>query len=154
MQDDDEIDGVYATGSLNQHTITYTDEDFLDPEEVEPGEDNPVSFRFFEILTFWAENIRERQDMGRAAFCSPYSYLFQVEGGPYQCGFCRFASTLDEVSAYPIPSNSSQNNDLPKFFEWNLHFPINSTLQYGYFYFFIFIIFQSCPSCHDASPQF
>ena len=52
MQDDDEIDGVYATGSLNQHTITYTDEDFLDPEEVEPGEDNPVSFRFFEILTF------------------------------------------------------------------------------------------------------
>ena len=38
--------------------------------------------------------------MGRAAFCYPYSYLFQVEGGPYQCGFCRFASTLDEVSDY------------------------------------------------------
>ena len=33
MMDDDEIDGVYATASL-KGTITYTEEDKLDPDEV------------------------------------------------------------------------------------------------------------------------
>ncbi|PAV59912.1 hypothetical protein WR25_12512 [Diploscapter pachys] len=41
MMDDDEIDGVYATASL-KGAITYTEEDKLDPDEIEDGEDNAV----------------------------------------------------------------------------------------------------------------
>ncbi|KAJ1348421.1 hypothetical protein KIN20_003717 [Parelaphostrongylus tenuis] len=38
MVDDDDVDGVYATSSL-AGAVTYTQEDPLDPEEVEDGED-------------------------------------------------------------------------------------------------------------------
>uniref|UniRef100_A0A1I7XAV8 C2H2-type domain-containing protein n=1 Tax=Heterorhabditis bacteriophora TaxID=37862 RepID=A0A1I7XAV8_HETBA len=41
MLDDDDVDGVYATASLDR-AVTYTDEDFLDPEEVEDGEEITV----------------------------------------------------------------------------------------------------------------
>ncbi|KAK6019062.1 zinc finger, C2H2 type [Ostertagia ostertagi] len=38
MVDDDDVDGVYATSSL-VGAVTYTEEDAIDPEEVEDGED-------------------------------------------------------------------------------------------------------------------
>lgn len=59
MLDDDDVDGVYATSSLNG-AVTYTHEDAIDPEEVEDGEDvhvdgGPHACKFCKFATTSAE---------------------------------------------------------------------------------------------------
>ncbi|KAE9416512.1 hypothetical protein Angca_002576 [Angiostrongylus cantonensis] len=65
MLDDDEVDGVYATSSLTG-AITYTDEDLIDPDEVEDGEDVHVdggahACKFCKFLTSSAEELQKHR---------------------------------------------------------------------------------------------
>ncbi|CAJ0603520.1 unnamed protein product [Cylicocyclus nassatus] len=65
MLDDDDVDGVYATSSLTG-AVTYTQEDAIDPEEVEDGEDvhvegGPHACKFCKFATTSAEEVEKHR---------------------------------------------------------------------------------------------
>ncbi|KJH45628.1 zinc finger, C2H2 type [Dictyocaulus viviparus] len=65
MVDDDDMDGVYATSSL-AGAITYTQEDVVDPDEVEEGEDIHVdggsyACKFCKFLTNSVEELEKHR---------------------------------------------------------------------------------------------
>ncbi|KAK5970887.1 EOR-1 [Trichostrongylus colubriformis] len=124
MMDDDDVDGVYATSSL-AGAVTYTEEDAIDPEEVEDGEDvhvedGPHTCKFCKFASTSAEEVdkhRARQHNRNTGYLchlcdyeATWSKSFYEHcrehwpQPPYSCDQCPFVAkdTLQEFLAHRL----------------------------------------------------
>ncbi|KAK6041435.1 BTB/POZ domain protein [Cooperia oncophora] len=124
LMDDDDLDGVYATSSL-VGAVTYTEEDAIDPEEVEDGEDVHVeggqhACRFCKFASTSAEEVdkhRARQHNRNTGYlCHICDYMANWSKSfyehckehwtqpPYSCDQCSFVAndTLQEYLAHRL----------------------------------------------------
>ncbi|VDM68560.1 unnamed protein product [Strongylus vulgaris] len=130
MMDDDDVDGVYATSSLSG-AVTYTQEDAIDPEEVEDGEDvhvegGPHACKFCKFATTSAEEVekhRARQHNRNTGYMCQlcdfeciWSKAFYEHckehwaQPPYTCDQCPFESkeSLQELLAHRLSHTSER----------------------------------------------
>uniref|UniRef100_A0A183F2H2 BTB domain-containing protein n=1 Tax=Heligmosomoides polygyrus TaxID=6339 RepID=A0A183F2H2_HELPZ len=124
MLDDDDVDGVYATSSLNG-AVTYTHEDAIDPEEVEDGEDvhvdgGPHACKFCKFATTSAEVLEKHRARHHNRNTGYMCQLCDYEANwsksfyehcrehwaqaPYACDQCPFAAkdTLQELLSHRL----------------------------------------------------
>ncbi|CAI4228433.1 unnamed protein product [Auanema sp. JU1783] len=89
IMDDEDIDGVYATSTLEGNVVTYTDDDMVDPEDVDEGEDNGVENGTYKC-TFCRFSCMLEEDLEK------HKARIHNKNTIYLCQLCDFDATWNK----------------------------------------------------------